>query len=100
MPIASTVPPPLFTIVVPEGAPCEPAPRRTTPFVSVTVADTVNAGDGVVSLREAILFANSNPGTDTITFNIPGAGMHFIQPTGAALKLLHVVRRNGIEALR
>ncbi len=45
----------------------------------------VDPGDGVCTagectLREAIVFANANPGPDFITFNIPGAGVHTITP--------------------
>lgn len=36
--------------------------------------------NGVGSLRQAILDTNTCPGTNTITFNIPGAGPHVIQP--------------------
>ncbi len=43
-----------------------------------TVTNTNDAGAG--SLRQAILDANANPGTDLIAFNIPGAGPHTIQP--------------------
>ena len=35
-------------------------------------------GTGDCTLREAINAANASPGTDTITFNIPGAGPHAI----------------------
>ena len=39
----------------------------------------INAGDsGGGSLRQAIIDANASPGTDMITFNIPGAGPHVI----------------------
>ncbi len=40
------------------------------------VINTNNSGAG--SLREAITFANANPGADTISFAIPGAGPHTI----------------------
>ena len=50
-------------------------------LVVTTTADTVNALDGVISLREAILFSNSNAGLDEIDFNIPGAGVQTISVT-------------------
>jgi hypothetical protein len=40
-------------------------------------------GLGTCTLRDAILFANSNSGPDTILFNIPGPGIHRIQPSTA-----------------
>jgi hypothetical protein len=43
-----------------------------------TVDNTSDSGAG--SLRQAIIDANANPGPDTITFNIPGAGPHKITP--------------------
>ncbi|MBW1699232.1 MAG: DUF4347 domain-containing protein, partial [Deltaproteobacteria bacterium] len=46
-----------------------------------TVTKTSDAGAG--SLREAILAANALAGTDTIEFNIAGAGPHTIQTTSA-----------------
>jgi trimeric autotransporter adhesin len=46
-----------------------------------TVTNTNNSGTG--SLRQAILNANSNPGPDTIAFNLPGGGVHTIKPTSA-----------------
>jgi len=49
-------------------------------LVVTSTADT----DTVGTLRHAILFANANAGLDTITFAIPGAGVHTIAP-GAAL---------------
>ena len=42
------------------------APQAT--FEVTTLADVVDANDGVLSLREAIDFANANPGLDRITF--------------------------------
>src|SRR5205823_6177876 len=38
---------------------------------------------GAGSLRQAITDANANTGTDTIAFNIAGAGVHTITPTTA-----------------
>jgi CSLREA domain-containing protein/uncharacterized repeat protein (TIGR01451 family) len=52
-------------------------------IVVTTAADeddgsaNANLGAGT-SLREAIAFANANPGEDVITFNIPGAGVKTI----------------------
>jgi hypothetical protein len=44
-------------------------------FTVTTTADT-----GAGSLRQAIQDANSNPGPDNITFNIPGTGVQTINP--------------------
>jgi hypothetical protein len=46
-----------------------------------TVTNTNDSGAG--SLRQAILDANTNPGLDTIEFNIPGSGVHTITPASA-----------------
>jgi hypothetical protein len=46
-----------------------------------TVTNTDDSGAG--SLRQAILDANSTPGSDTINFDIPGTGVHTISPTSA-----------------
>lgn len=45
---------------------------------SLVVTATNDSGAG--SLRAAITCANATPGRDTITFAIPGAGSHVIQP--------------------
>ena len=42
------------------------------------VSNTLDSGDG--SLRQAILNANARIGGDTITFAIPGSGVHSIAP--------------------
>jgi hypothetical protein len=44
-----------------------------------TVTNTNDAGAG--SLRQAILDANANAGSDSITFAIAGSGVHTITPT-------------------
>src|SRR5438132_13693046 len=46
-----------------------------------TVTNTNDSSAG--SLRQAILDANANPGTDTIAFNIPGSGVKTINPTSS-----------------
>jgi len=51
-----------------------------------TVTNTADSGPG--SLRQAILDANGNPGTDTIAFNISGSGVHTISPTSALPNLI------------
>jgi CSLREA domain-containing protein len=57
--------------------------------LTLTVNTTTDTDDGSCdaahcSLREAINAANANVGTtDTIAFNIPGAGVHTIAPTSA-----------------
>ncbi|MCA9060494.1 MAG: DUF4347 domain-containing protein, partial [Planctomycetaceae bacterium] len=45
-------------------------------MATFTVTNTLNTGAG--SLRQAIIDANALAGTDTITFNIAGAGPHVI----------------------
>ncbi len=49
--------------------------------LTFTVNSTADSGAG--SLRQAILDANANAGTDTIVFNITGAGPHAIQPASS-----------------
>src|SRR5688572_30184790 len=50
--------------------------------MTYTVTTAADNGDNIMptpgSLRQAILDANANPGTDTILFSIPGAGPHTI----------------------
>src|SRR5262252_3319887 len=62
----------------------EPTALAAT-FTVTTAADhddgSCNATD--CTLREAINAVNAGSGGDTITFNIPGAGVHTINLTGA-----------------
>lgn len=63
--------------------------RRLLATYAVTTAlDVVDDADGEVSLREAIEFANQNPGQDTITF-APGSfdPLGFDDPTRVELSL-------------
>ena len=50
------------------------------PLVVTTSADLVDLHDGLTSLREAITYANSHSGHDTITFDIGGGGLQTIRP--------------------
>jgi hypothetical protein len=60
-----------------------------------TYTVTTNADSGAGSLRQAILDANANPGTDTIAFNIVGSGVHTIAPASALAKLTSPVTIDG-----
>jgi hypothetical protein len=60
------------------------------------VTTTVDSGDG--SLRQAILDVNndaSNPGTDTIDFDIPGSGVQVIEPLTALPEIRNPVLIDG-----
>jgi len=58
----------------------EPLEDRQLPSTFL-VTNTNDSGAG--SLRQAILSANSNPGLDTIAFNIGGGGVQTINPASA-----------------
>jgi hypothetical protein len=60
---------------------------------SYTVTSTADSGAG--SLRQAILDANANVGTDSIAFSIPGGGVHTIAPASALPKLTSPVTIDG-----
>ena len=66
--------------------------RMLATFTVDSILDSVDAnpGDGIAddglgntTLRAAMMEANALVGTDTIAFNIPGAGPHTIQPLSA-----------------
>src|SRR2546422_5413375 len=57
------------------------------------VTNTNDSGAG--SLRQAILLANTLPGTDTITFNITGGGVHTINLTSALPTITEAVVIDG-----
>ncbi|HEX3148914.1 MAG TPA: CSLREA domain-containing protein [Gemmataceae bacterium] len=68
-------------------------PRIALAIITVTSTGDTVAADGFVTLREAIIAANTNavtgdapagdPGLDEIDFNIAGAGVQTISPTAA-----------------
>lgn len=66
-----------------------PLPNRLIAQAATYTVNTTNdVNDGTCdmahcSLREAILAANTNSTADTIAFNIPGGGVHIIQPLTA-----------------
>src|SRR5262249_54355953 len=58
-----------------------PPPPPPPPTCSTLVTGTQDSGAG--SLRAAIECANTRPGPDTITFNIPGSGSQSIHLTSS-----------------
>ncbi len=77
------------------------ADTNDTGLGSSFTAEQLNASkgtDGRISLREAIIAANTTAGTDTISFNIPDAlvsGAHTIKPTTALPTLTGTVIIDG-----
>lgn len=57
--------------------------------------EQLNVLGGAVSLREAITASNSTAGTDTINFNIPGAGPHTINVLSALPTITQTVIIDG-----
>ena len=57
------------------------------------VINTDDSGPG--SFRQAILDANANAGPDTISFNIPGAGVHTIAPASSLPAITETVVIDG-----
>ncbi len=63
----------------------------TTSIANLVASD---GGDGI-SLREAISAANATAGTDTITFNISGTGVHTIDVLSALPTIIDAVMIDG-----
>lgn len=64
-----------------------PPPLFADTFDPIVVNSANDPGTGgcdllECTLREAITLANTQPGADTILFNLPGAGPHTLQPDG------------------
>src|SRR5262249_48622057 len=66
---------------------------ETANAATFVVTNTNDSGAG--SLRQAILDANARPGTDFITFNIPGAGVKTIQVLGTLPAITSPVTLDG-----
>lgn len=64
---------------------------------TTTVTNTNDSGDG--SLRQAILNANANPGTDVIDFAIPGSGVHVIHLSSVLPTITDTVTIDGYTQL-
>jgi hypothetical protein len=61
-----------------------------------TTFAVINTNDsGAGSLRQAIMDANGQSGTNTISFNIPGNGVHVIQPYSPLPAVTHPVKIDG-----
>lgn len=68
--------------------------------VQDAVVGNATAGDGFVSLADAIFLANDNVDLDTITFNIPGVGPHTIDTVNAqGIKEDLVITGPGVDQL-
>ncbi|HEX3149324.1 MAG TPA: hypothetical protein VHR66_14720, partial [Gemmataceae bacterium] len=63
-------------------------------FMVTTVTDVISSTDGVLSLREAIIAANSSVPRDLITFNI-GTGLQTINLTSPLPTITHRVTIDG-----
>jgi hypothetical protein len=65
-------------------------------IISATTFTVTNTDDsGAGSLRQAILDANANAGTDTIAFDIPGGGAQTISPLSALPVITDAVTIDG-----
>ena len=72
---------------------CEPFELSAATIVVNDGGDALHSpgcastGTGTCTLRDAMTFANANPGADSIHFNIPGAGVRTILPLEALPEL-------------
>jgi predicted outer membrane repeat protein len=76
--------------VRPQGSGCDSgAYEAAAPIVVTTTADVVNAGDGLLSLREALTLANTQPGVDRLalaaaaTYPITRCGVEALNVSGS-----------------
>lgn len=82
----------VLALLFAEALTASPADAAST----FTVNSTADPGTGSCdstecSLREAITAANTNAGTDTINFNIPGSGVKTIAPISALPTITNAV---------
>jgi hypothetical protein len=83
----------LSDLVILQAGHRAPGVVKTVAAMTFTVINTNDSGPG--SLRQAILDANANPGSDLISFNIPGAGVHTISPAFSLPQITDPVSLDG-----
>lgn len=72
-----------FFVAAPPANSLAVSPPRAAATSATTFVVTNKNNGGPGSLRQAILDANANPGTDTVSFDIPGQGVQTIVPSSA-----------------
>ena len=68
--------------------------QMLTTFTVTTASDAVNPGDGVTSLREALIAANANSGGDTIEFS-PAVNTAILTSSELVISDPVIIRGNG-----
>jgi autotransporter-associated beta strand protein len=86
---------PSYSLTVSDGADISGPSIVELTGQSMTFVVTSTADSGAGSLRQAIIDSNVGLGYDTITFNIPGAGVRPISPTTALPTITDAVVING-----
>ena len=91
------------TVVSPDGTSATSSADQflyycQNPLFVTTAADVVDPTTDLTSLREAIAYANSNPGDDTITFD-PSLAGQTITLTGGELELTDTTGTTTITGL-
>ncbi|MGI0485865.1 beta strand repeat-containing protein [Pantanalinema rosaneae CENA516] len=81
------------------SAPGVPLLTNSITFTVTSTADTVDPGDGVLTLREAIAQANMFAGADAINFDLPD-GPQIITLTSGELKITDNLTIHGLGANR
>ena len=71
--------------------------KETPSLIVTTIEDSYDATDGLTSLREAVVFANSQAGADTITFAAGGQGL--IRLTEGEIAITEALTVNGAGAV-
>ncbi len=75
------------------------ASAQLAPAAEMTFKVTNTRDQGPGSLRQSILDANANEGSDTIVFEIPGEGPHTISPASPLPAITEAVFINGVTQI-